>query len=139
MSLAKRECMKNPFSGHSNLDRLGIFISSLCIVHCLLLPIFILSLPIMARYYLAHPWFHVVIAVLVIPVGLFAFIRGFRHHRKKIVVGLGIPGLLIVAFGPLLVHTLFNKWNEAAILLVGSALLIAAHILNRRECKTCPH
>jgi hypothetical protein len=118
-------------------DRLGMGLSLLCGLHCLLTPLIILSLPILARYYLAHPYFHLLLAIAIVPIGLVAFFVGYRHHGNFWVFVLGIPGLVLVAGVPYMVHGLGFLWNEPLLMVSGSALLITAHWFNRRTCTTC--
>lgn len=118
-------------------DRVGMWLSFLCAVHCVLTPLMILSLPILARYYLAHPLMHLLLALMILPVGLVAFVLGYRHHRQKSIFFYGIPGLLIVSFVPYIVHSLHIGLNEQLFMIVGSGLLIFAHWKNRRACRDC--
>lgn len=117
-----------------NLDKMGIFLSFLCAVHCVLTPIIMLSLPIMARYYLAHPLFHLVLALFIFPIGFLAFYQGYQHHRRALVFYLGVPGLLIVSVVPTFFHEYLNMWTEPILMVLGSALLVLAHWTNRRSC-----
>lgn len=121
-------------NGLAFLDRLGMSLSLICAIHCVLTPVVILSLPIMARFYVAHPWFHWLIAILIVPVGLWAFISGYRHHGRSIVLKLGIPGLIIIGFVPVFFHTSLNWWSEPLLMICGSSLLISAHWINRKSC-----
>lgn len=120
-------------------DRIGMGLSLLCALHCVLTPLVILSLPILARYYLVHPIFHLALALAIVPVGLVAFYSGYKHHRKISVFVLGLPGLIIVSGVPYLVHGLGLPLNEQNLMLVGSGLLVAGHWINRRACSTCAH
>lgn len=122
-----------------NLDRWGMSLSLLCAIHCMLTPFVILSVPIMARYYLAHPFFHIAIALFIIPIGLLAFTSGYKHHRNLWVYLLGVPGLFIIVITPYFVHALRYDWNEPLIMTFGSILLIAAHLINRRSCACEAH
>jgi hypothetical protein len=92
------------FSDYVDLDKIGMALSFVCGIHCLLTPLVILSMPMMARYYLSHPGFHLLMALLIIPIGLLAFLMGYRHHHKSKVLLLGIPGLFLVSIIPMLVH-----------------------------------
>lgn len=83
-----------------NLDKLGIFLSFVCALHCLLTPIIMMSLPLLARYYVAHPLFHWAIAALILARRFLAFYQGFQHHHKMTVFYLGVPGLLIISIVP---------------------------------------
>lgn len=120
-------------------DRIGMGLSLLCALHCLLTPLVILSLPILARYYLVHPVFHLLLALAIIPVGLVAFIAGFRHHQNWIVFVLGVPGLILVSAVPYLVHGLGINLHEPSFMVLGSALLVLGHWINRRACSDCDH
>lgn len=118
-------------------DRIGMGLSFLCALHCLLTPILMLSIPFLARYYLVHPGVHIGLGLAIIPVGLIAFAAGIRHHRKYWILWLGVPGLVLVSMTPLLVHSFGFHLNETALMVFGSVLLIAAHWLNRRGCQSC--
>jgi hypothetical protein len=122
-----------------NWDRLGIGLSFLCAVHCLVTPLVLISLPILARYYVSHPLFHLLLALAIVPVGFLAFLSGFRHHATPWALVLGIPGLLLVATVPYFAHVLFWNINETVLMILGSGLLITAHLLNRRACRSCAH
>jgi hypothetical protein len=118
-------------------DRLGMGLSLLCAVHCLVAPLIILSIPLLARYYLVHPLFHFLLALAIIPVGLLAFLSGIRHHHNWWVLVLGIPGLALVTMVPYMVHVLKFDWNEQIWMVVGSLLLMSAHLINRKSCVSC--
>ena len=119
-------------------DQVGIGLSFLCAIHCLVTPFFILAMPFMARYYLAHPYFHIIMAVLIVPVGLFALWSGYRHHRNQKVLLFGLPGLAIVGLIPLF-HNLVNPVSEPFVVTFGSILLITAHVINRKSCRCSVH
>lgn len=124
-------------------DRLGMFLSFICAVHCLVTPLILLSVPMLTRYYLVHPYFHWILAILIVPVGVLSFLHGFKHHGRSIVFVLGLPGLVIIATVPLFTHNLFPNlvpyYFEPAMMTVGSLLLIAAHWINRKACRNCEH
>lgn len=121
------------------LDRFGMILSVICLIHCLLTPVLLVSLPILARYYLAHPLFHLIIALLILPVGLVAFYSGYRHHRNSWVLVWGLPGLFIISFIPYFVHELHFVIPEAFVMTVGSLMMLSAHWINRKSCQKCNH
>ena len=110
-------------------------VSSICFVHCMATPLVLLSLPALGEYF-DDPIFHIIIFLMVVPVGLYAFLQGYRHHRQKPVLLLGIPGLLIVGFGAFLPHQYVPGFAREIITILGSLLLIAAHAINRKACRT---
>jgi hypothetical protein len=118
-------------------DQIGMGLSLLCAVHCLLVPVLMMSVPIMARYYLAHPNFHLILALVIIPVGVFAFLHGYRHHKNIFTVLLGTVSLTLIVVVPYVIHQLHWNLNEPAWMTFGSVLLIFSHWRNRKQCTSC--
>ncbi len=121
------------------LDQLGMGLSFLCLIHCLAMPMVMLSLPILARYYLGNPFVHLALAFLIIPVGLISFYRGFIHHRSYKPLFFGIVGMFFISFVPAMVHLGGFQWPETPLVIGGSLIMIYAHYLNRKCCSTCRH
>ena len=63
-------------------DRVGVFASVLCAIHCALTPILLLMLPTFGRVW-SHPASHWGMALFVVPVAAFTLTRGFRRHRRR--------------------------------------------------------
>ncbi|RYG29576.1 MerC domain-containing protein [bacterium] len=117
-------------------DRVGVVLSFLCALHCLVTPFIALSLPFWV-YSIHYSPFHLAIALFIIPVGIYAFWNGFRRHRQLPILILGLSGLVLLTLalvGPSTRNQL--RWNDI-VTLIGSGLLIAAHLLNRRALKHC--
>lgn len=114
-------------------DKLGMTLSGICAVHCLVTPFLAFAAPLMGEVF-EQPWVHLLMAIFVVPVGIFAFYSGFQHHKKKYILVLGYVGLALIATGlgsPLL---RFNLLGHDILTMSGSAFLITAHTLNRRAC-----
>ena len=79
-------------------DRVGVFASVLCAIHCALTPILLLMLPTFGRVW-SHPASHWGMALFVVPVAAFTLTRGFRRHRRRWVVGVGVLGMALVVAG----------------------------------------
>jgi hypothetical protein len=120
-------------------DRLGISLSLLCLAHCLVTPFVILSLPLLGRYYLTHPYFHWALAHLVVPVGVFAFLRGYRHHGQILIFVTGLVGLFLVGLMPVILDALQVRGPETFFVSLGSVLLVTAHWKNQRSCSCAIH
>jgi hypothetical protein len=115
-------------------DRVGIFLSGLCVVHCLLTPFVILLIPSLeASGY--HDLFHDALLVILPLVAVSAFIPGFRRHRNKSVFYWSAPGLAMIAIGALVFHE--QVWGQVIFSVAGSLFLIRAHVVNRRLCACC--
>ncbi len=123
---------------HSFWDQVGMMVSSLCFVHCVVTPIFILSLPWLGEYF-HDPLFHIFIFLLVVPIGLYAFFQGYSHHKNKSVLALGIPGLFAVGLGAFVPERIAHQIGHESLTIVGSILLISAHYINRRVCRKHRH
>lgn len=115
-----------------NMDRTGMFLSGLCLVHCLALPPLLAILPLLSVSQLpawAHDteWFH---ALLLVPVALVSGPVLFRAARLRPWIGLVAP----VAFGCLIAALWFSETVLEQILTVfGAVLLFLCHWANLRE------
>lgn len=114
-------------------DNIGILISSLCAIHCLVTPILILTLPVLGNAF-EEEWVHLVMALFVVPIGVFAFWSGYKHHKKIKVFSLGVAGLLLVGGASLAPHSWVEFFGHDLVTIFGSSFLITAHVLNRRAC-----
>ena len=83
---------------HGWLDHLAIGMAAVCAVHCLLTPILIIALPIIATSFFVHQDFHLWMILLVLPTTSFAIFMGCRKHKDKWVAVLSAVGLSILIF-----------------------------------------
>lgn len=113
-------------------DKVGILVSTGCIIHCLLLPITVALLPAMANPFFENEMVHVVLAAVAVVVAYFALKRGFNTHASKKPLMIAVPGLAFL-WGALLVHD--PEWMETAIASTGALMLAYAHLVNQRLCR----
>lgn len=139
-------------------DRLGIWASIACALHCLAAPLLFLLVPRMAGVW-SHPWSHALIALFVLPLALFALGRGYRMHGRVWVVAAAGVGCVFLLGGGLLpwwegeavqdsccpsIETLDSgeaslAWPASSLAtLFGSVLLVAGHLGNLASCRCCP-
>jgi hypothetical protein len=78
-------------------DAVGMLISFLCLVHCLVAPLLIAAVPALGLGFLAVDGIHVAFAIAVLLAAVVALIPGYRQHHKLSVLGLGGAGVLAVA------------------------------------------
>lgn len=116
------------------LDKVAIGISSLCIVHCLFLPIAIVLLPSIGLQLIADEVFHQVLVVAVLLTSISALFMGCRRHKAWRVLAWGLSGLLLLVGAIIFGHD-FGELFEKGLTLVGSAFVIFGHIQNYRLCK----
>jgi uncharacterized membrane protein YfcA len=120
-----------------NWDAIGAGASTLCAIHCLLLPIVLSFAPTLAHFVPGTEVVHRTLAFLLAAVGLIAFWAGYKVHRRKVVLPLlavGIMGVTVGAYADFLLPT--HAW-EVVITVFGSSFLIVAHCLNRTLCRSC--
>lgn len=115
-------------------DRLGICLSALCVVHCLLTPFVLLLLPSVQLLSL-HESYHQFMLVILPALAVIAFIPGYRLHRERRIFMWAIPGLALIVLGALVFHDFL--YLEIASSVLGSLFLIRAHLLNRVLCSCC--
>lgn len=79
------------------LDTLAIGASLVCAVHCLATPVLLVALPVVATTVWVDAHFHLWMLGLVLPTSMLAVFLGCRKHRDKVVVGLCVAGLAVLA------------------------------------------
>ena len=118
------------------IDNLGITISSVCAIHCVLLP----GIFIIAPYsFLASHEFHETLIYFILPCAAMAFILGCRKHGDLKVAIMGTLGVMLLG-SSLLFHEIFHAEEHSEelitvlITIAGSAMLILSHLRNRKLC-----
>lgn len=117
-------------------DKLGIFGSTLCLIHCLLLPVL---LPLFsASSYSSHvsgleSWFHDLIFPALLLVAALAFSRGYKIHHSKTILCLGVAGIIFISLGLFSDHESVDASNLTTP--IGSFLLVIAHLSNISKLK----
>lgn len=121
--------MKSPVENPSTLDRLGIWISSLCALHCLALPL----LPLLASSMFGEVWFERTILTLSLCIGAVALISGWVKYH-----GQAYPLVMLFAGGLIYWHKdVLGESYEPFTIAVGAGLIVAAHWINMRLCRKC--
>jgi hypothetical protein len=121
--------MQSPTNNPSELDRLGIWISGLCAVHCLAIPL----LPLVAASVFGEVWFERMILSLSLFIGSIALLSGaIKYHGKYYPLALLATGGLIYWNKGLLGDSF-----EPITITVGAFLIILGHGINMRLCRKC--
>ncbi|MDA0750833.1 MAG: MerC domain-containing protein [Verrucomicrobia bacterium] len=87
----KSNCQTNGW-----LDSLAIGMSLLCAMHCLLTPVLIVFLPILATTFWVHENFHMWMVLFVVPTTSAAVFMGCRKHKDKAVLILSMLGMALL-------------------------------------------
>ena len=108
-------------------DTLGQILSAVCAVHCVTTPLFMLVAPAAASVLGgAHP----VLLALVIGVALWSFVPGYRCHQSRLVAGLAVTGISLLAIAAFLLHG--SLVLETIVSLIGASVMMTAHWQNRK-------
>ena len=132
--------LKNTHLSDKNLavsllwDRLGISISTICAIHCLLLPVFVALLPLWSFGVVIHEWLHPLFILLILPTVYYA---SKRSHFQRKIIRLLFGGLFLLVTGWGLGHFWIGLWFETGMTVIGSLVLIAGHWLNYRHHRVC--
>ena len=115
------------------LDRIGIWVSSACAVHCLLLPVLLPIAPLVASSVFAEVWFERMILTFSILVGFAALFVGFHKYHRQLypIYSLALGGLIYWN------KDIFGHQYEPFTIAIGAFLIIAAHVTNMRLCNSC--
>ncbi|MFT7518921.1 MAG: hypothetical protein ACI9MC_001055 [Kiritimatiellia bacterium] len=102
----------------------------ICLVHCTVLPLVAALFPAVTLVTDAL-WVHGALLLMVVPAGVFAFVRGYPVHRHRWVPVLGAVGLTLVTSGTF-IGLSGGVLPEVALILAGCAALLPAHWANWR-------
>ena len=120
-------------TGRYIMDKIGIWTSSLCAVHCLILPALLPVIPFLGASIFAEHWFEKTILSLSMIIGFWALLTGFyRYHRQLYPLYSLLLGGLIYWNKDMFGHD-FEPYTVTA----GAVLIVASHLLNIRLCKSC--
>ncbi len=135
------------------LDRVGSAVSSLCAVHCLLVPFLLGALPVVGLAFLIEPAFEWTIIGASALIGVLALGGGAKRHGAPgplVAFALGL-GLFVVA--RLLEHAAGHAhvgdaahhgmrtapWLVVTLSVLGGIAIVAAHLWNTRLVGTHAH
>ena len=123
------------------LDRLAIVAAALCAVHCLLTPLLIVLVPILASTLTADEGFHRLMLLWVLPTSALAWGLGCRRHGNRSVLLLGLAGLAILIGVALWGRALLGESAEKVATVAGGLAISAGHWRNYRLCRdaACEH
>ena len=117
-----------------NLDKVGIGASLLCAVHCVLLPILFTTLPLMGIELLENKNVELGFIVFSFAVGCLGLYTSYKkHHHKTLPLLLFVIGISCLLSS----NYLLGESMEAFGKITGASIIIMAHIINWRHCKSC--
>ncbi|MEM7098733.1 MAG: MerC domain-containing protein [Pseudomonadota bacterium] len=125
------------------LDRIAIFLSGLCFLHCLALPLAFLLTPLLSDWlHESETVLHWILFGAALPISAIALGRGYMGHKDRAghkdrwTIILGSIGLLLMLIG---VSHITSLAGETTLTLSGVMLLMWAHIRNMTRHHNHPH
>lgn len=121
-------------------DTAGMLASTLCLMHCLALPLLVALFPMLGRP--GHgEGFHAAMVGIALVAALAALAPGYAAHRQAGVALSGAVGLSCLALAAFVVGPRYGEAAETWLTMGGAGLLCLAHLRNRvcyRRCVQVP-
>lgn len=122
----------------SLLDKIAIFGSFVCLVHCLALPLIVAALPFLGSSELLGHEQEQIITMAVLSLCLIAILPGYFKHKRKHVLLLLAGGLFFFLFATFAADQLFGEGSEVIASIPGSICMVFATLRNR-SLSGCSH
>ena len=116
-------------------DKLSITLSMACMIHCLLMPSFLILTSGFLALTIDNELIHKVFLILVIPISLYALISGFQNHKITSYLYLGISGLWLLIFAVSFGDGVFGEPAEQVLTFLGSLIVAYSHYQNFQTCR----
>jgi len=117
----------------SRLDRFGMTASTICAIHCAIVPVLITTLPLIGLGFLANPWVEWGMIILALILGTSSIgVSYFKLHHRILPILMLMTGFILIAIGHL-----FVSWLEAIVVPIGGLTIAAAHFLNNKYAGAC--
>ncbi|WP_294319409.1 MerC domain-containing protein [uncultured Sphingomonas sp.] len=111
------------------LDGFAVTASLLCLVHCLLLPMLLIALPVLATVLIVPEAFHAVAFAVALPTSFLAMASGRARHGRHQPAMLATVGLILLGLGAFAIE---GEALERIVTSIGAVTLAIAHLLNWR-------
>ena len=135
MNLFNRIKSSNDMNTQVNADKASITLSMACMIHCLLMPSFLILTSGFFALSIDNELIHKTFLIIVLPVSLYALITGYRNHRILSYFYIGTSGLWILIFAVFFGEGVLGEFAEKSLTLLGSIIVAFAHYKNYKACK----
>jgi len=119
-------------------DQMGITISSICVIHCLVVAFIPLIVPAFS-FYAHNPWVHIITGLVVLFTTLLAFIPGLKKHGLNWILVTAVLGLILIILGIAAENFQFSEPLSHGISILGSLFLVFAHVKNIQHSRKHHH
>ena len=135
MNLFNRIKSSNDMNTQVNADKASITLSMACMIHCLLMPSFLILTSGFFALSIDNELIHKAFLIIVLPVSLYALVTGYRNHKTLSYFYIGTSGLWILIFAVFFGEGVFGEFAEKSLTLLGSIIVASAHYKNYKACK----
>ena len=116
-------------------DKTAISLSMICLVHCLVLPSFLVILSGYFTLSYENELVHYLLLLIAVPVSLYALINGARNHSNFIYLMSGITGIISLIFAVTMGVELWDEIGEIVFTSIGASLVAFSHYKNYKLCR----
>ena len=116
-------------------DKTAISLSALCLVHCLLVPSFLVFLSGYITLSYNNEFIHYAILFIAIPVSLYALITGVKNHKSFTYLYVGLSGILALVLAVTFGVQIWGEVGEKILTTIGALLVAISHFKNYRLCR----
>ena len=134
MSLFNKIKPSNDMNTQVNADKASITLSLACMIHCLLMPSFLVLTSGFFALSIDNELIHKAFLIIVLPVSLYALITGYRNHKILSYFYIGTSGLWLLVFAVFFGEGVFGELAEKSLTLLGSIIVASAHYKNYKAC-----
>ena len=125
------------------LDGVAMSLAGVCGIHCLLMPVLLITFPLLGSSLFTHGAFHQWMLVAVLPTTALAILLGCRRHKDFWVLLLSLGGfalLCFAAFGHGHSHhgsEFSAEWltHESSLTSLGGLIMVSGHLRNFLLCR----
>ena len=135
MNLLNKITYSKKMNTQVKADRLSITLSLACMIHCLLMPSFLILTSGVLAISIDNELIHKVFLIIVLPVSLYALITGYQNHKILSYLYLGISGLWLLFFAVFFGEGVFGEFAEKSLTLIGSMIVASSHYKNYKACQ----
>jgi hypothetical protein len=121
------------------VDSLGTAGAALCAIHCALLPIALVLLPVLGLGFLSSPTFEIGFILFATILAIASLWHGFTHHRAYHAFLWLLPGLVLLWSGIFVPALHENAVTHAITMSLGGSLVALAHLANMRLSRGHTH
>ena len=116
-------------------DKTAISLSVICLLHCLLMPSFLVLLSGYISLSYNNELIHYAILFLAIPISVYALLTGAKNHRTYTYLVIGLIGLLALIIAVTLGVQPWGEFAEKSLTSIGAILVAFSHFRNYKLCR----